>query len=329
MSRIIRFSISVILLVTLNVGCSSEKDAARQEIEALQVELDQKIGRFHNRVEEARDKKFSDGLDSLKQLRLQIDALQAMFQAKVDSVKTLFSDEKRETWRHQSEKSNALYDAACEHLQKAQAISQLKQKMIRLEIVTSDYKALAKKAAYTHFTANMLAFAAKHRELDSLNQDWAETFETIKTGLPKPLCTALQNKWHRVEGEQKRVQNRLYVNFARSVLYLIVKGDERAVNMLDWRNLVLDADQIGRVYSTIDCSTREKYTREVIQTTSGMFSYIFEASGNAVRNVRGWHLGGKAGGHAIVKARSESNEILTFTIRFSRGKLLLSSMTTG
>ncbi|ACF13921.1 hypothetical protein Ctha_1462 [Chloroherpeton thalassium ATCC 35110] len=330
MRKLVSFSSSLLIfLVMVNVGCSSQADMAKKEIQALQSNIEQKVVQFQKGVENARGKNFSEGLDSLIQAKAQIERLQALWQAKMDSATQLFSEEERQMLKSAAENIQSLYRGSREELEKAETISRLKQKMIRLEVATADYKQFATKAAYTHFTSGMDDFSQKHHELDSLNADWKKFFEAKKSQLPEPIKTALQEKWNAIESAQSDVQDVLYVNFAKSVLYLMVTGDARAAEMLDWRNLVLDADQIGRVYSTIDYSSRDKYMSEVIQTTSGMFSYIFETSGNSVRNVRGWHLDSKQANGAVVKARSESNEGLSFTIHFSSGRLLLSRMVTG
>jgi hypothetical protein len=316
------------LLIVPLFGCTSEKDKLKHRINDLTYKVQSDLKVFHTDVLLAKQSLLSDDIDSLFQRHVALERSLKNLKHLIDSSKTTSENH---NYKYQETKlinlSNTFSQVSDDFIH-VKSISELIMSIKGIESRVYSYQNLSQKVAALHFMADVDTLMQLKDNIDQQLLRWKTRYDSLKSDIPINLSINMLDKWQVAHEVYNKSTDQLYINFSKTVLYLMVKGDQKVSRLMDWHHLVLDADNHGQMYRQADLSTRLSIRQEVIQTTAGMFAFMFNLTKNRVTNVKYWRIKQKSDRSATVSALSTANEPLTFRIIILNNQILLSLLKT-
>ncbi len=310
-------------------SCTSEKDHLNHEIVGLKKTLESKVQDFHGSAIAVKQSPFSFNLDSLIGTKPQLDSLYKSLDEKINTASSVLKKDDLNSHRASLESLSIKINQSTDYLLHAKTIRLLKSTIVVLEQDIHAYDSLAKHVSVQHFLTDLDQLMILEKSIIIAKNQWEQQFDSSNAFMPVKLRMNLLDKWNLAVANFDKTQNQLLIDFSRSVLFLMVKGDQRVSRLIDWHHLVVDADNHGRYYRNANYVTRQAFAKEVIKTTSGMFSFLYNASKYTVTNVHSWKVNHKTKNTAIITARSNANETLRFNIIKLNNQMLLSHLKTS
>jgi hypothetical protein len=114
------------------------------------------------------------------------------------------------------------------------------------------------------------------------------------------------------------------IEFAQEAVVLLVKGDPRVEEMIDWETFKTFGKDVGSTYSYMPGeSAKAAFRKSFIES----YSSPFRNSGETMEGLRSWEVESKDESRTIVTASHSPGKTLVFTIVIKDGRQKLSEFT--
>lgn len=318
----------VLTLFLIFFGCSSKQDQKNQEIQLLSNSLLDKADAFNTFLSDAKKAPFTTNYDSLLKIQQKLDSSFNTLKHSFESANDILKQKDLQKHQTEVEKISVKLNSSKKTLNLIQSFKRLKIKIIQLEKDIAKYDSLSRYVAIRHFTRNVDSLILLQSKIFQLDLECKTLLNSLNDGTNLVFRTNLTDKWNLAHAKFQNLFDQLLINFSKSVLFLITKEDERALKLIDWNNIVIDADKFGQSFQKTPPKDRPRYIVEVLQTTSGMFNFLFNTSKHSITNVRNWKVEFKTYNTAKISAKTFAKESLSFHILIFKNKILLTLLKT-